>query len=77
MMKVKAVYRDHVLKPLDDMSYLHLDNGTEVEIDIKQSPTDRITGLLKDIDLTSLELQHKAKDMWVKNIVSDRHKYIS
>ena len=73
MMKMKTVYRDHVLKPLNDMSHMHLDNGTEVEIDIKQSPTDRITGLMKGVDLTSLELQHKAKDMWVKDLVSDRH----
>ncbi|MDO9517708.1 MAG: DUF104 domain-containing protein [Methanosarcinaceae archaeon] len=72
-MKMKAVYKDHVLKPLNDISHMHLDNGAEVEIDIKQSPTDRITGLLKHVDLTSLELQHKAKDMWVKGLVSDRH----
>jgi len=73
MMKMKDVYKDYVLKPLNDMSYMHLDDGTEVEIDIKQSPTDRITGLLKHVDMTSPELQHKAKDMWVKGLVSDRH----
>jgi hypothetical protein len=45
----------------------------EIEIDIIKSPVERISGLLNDIDLESVELQHKAGNMWVKKSVSDRY----
>jgi len=35
------------------------------------SNADRIVGLLKDIDIDSVDLQHAARDIWVRKAVSD------
>jgi predicted DNA-binding antitoxin AbrB/MazE fold protein len=67
-MIVKAIYENNVLKPLEK---LDLKDGTEVEIEIVESNADRIVGLLKHIDMDSVELQHAARDIWVKKVVSD------
>ncbi len=67
-MIVKAIYENNVLKPLEQ---LDLKEGTEVEIEIVESNADKIVGLLKHIDMDSVELQHAARDIWVKKIVSD------
>lgn len=67
-MIVKAVYENNVLKPLEK---LNLREGSEVEIEIMESNADRIVGLLEDIDMDSVELQHATKDIWVKRVVSD------
>ncbi len=67
-MIVKAIYENNVLKPLEK---LDLKEGAEVEIEIIESNADRIIGLLKDIDMDSVDLQHAARDIWVKKVVSD------
>jgi predicted DNA-binding antitoxin AbrB/MazE fold protein len=68
MMPVKVRYENNVLKPLEK---LDLVEGDEVEIEIVKSNADRIVGLLKDIDIDSVDLQHAARDIWVRKIVSD------
>lgn len=67
-MPVKVRYENNVLKPLEK---LDLVEGDEVEIEIIKSNADRIVGLLKDIDMDSVDLQHAARDIWVRKIVSD------
>lgn len=67
-MIVKAIYENNVLKPLEK---LDLKEGAEVEIEIVESNADRIVGLLKHIDMDSVELQHAVRDIWVKKVVSD------
>jgi predicted DNA-binding antitoxin AbrB/MazE fold protein len=68
MIPVKARYENNVLKPLEK---LDLREGDEVEIEIIRSNADRIVGLLKDIDIDSVDLQHAARDIWVGKVVSD------
>jgi predicted DNA-binding antitoxin AbrB/MazE fold protein len=46
---------------------LDLADGEEVEIEIIKSNADRLIGLLKDIDMDSVDLQHAARDIWVRN----------
>lgn len=67
-MIVKAVCENNILKPLEK---LDLREGAEVEIEIMESNADGIVGLLKDVDMDSVELQHAARDIWVKRVVSD------
>ena len=67
-MPVKVRYENNVLKPLEE---LDLKDGEEVEIEIIKSNADRIVGLLKDIDIDSVDLQHTARDIWVRKVVSD------
>jgi hypothetical protein len=43
----------------------------KVRSENKESNADRIVGLLKDIDMDSVDLQHAARDIWVKKTVSD------
>ena len=66
-MRIKAIYKDEVLKPLKKLG---LKEGEEVEIEISKSKIDKIVDLLKDVDLSSLELQHEIKEIWVKKSVS-------
>ncbi|MCK9405959.1 MAG: antitoxin family protein [Methanothrix sp.] len=68
MMMVKARYENNVLKPLEK---LDLTEGDVVEIEIVKSNADRLIGLLKDIDIDSVDLQHAARDIWVRKVVSD------
>ena len=71
MILVKARYENNVLKPLEK---LDLREGDEVEIEIIRSirsNADRIIGLLKDIDIDSVDLQHAARDIWVGKVVSN------
>lgn len=68
MMMVKARYENNVLKPIEK---LDLSEGEVVEIEIVKSNADRIVGLLKDIDIDSVDLQHAARDIWVRKVVSD------
>jgi predicted DNA-binding antitoxin AbrB/MazE fold protein len=65
---VKARYENNVLKPLEK---LDLTEGDVVEIEIVKSNADKIVGLLKDIDIDSVDLQHAARDIWVRKVVSD------
>lgn len=67
-MRIRAGYEDKVLKPLQNPDLI---DGEVVEIEIKQSNADRIAGLIKDIDMDSVDLQHAAKDIWIRNAVSD------
>jgi len=66
-MRIKAIYKNNVLKPLEK---LDLKEGEEVEIEVKKSNVDRIVGLLKDVEPNSLELQHKTKEILGKKSVS-------
>ena len=68
MMLVKVRYENNVLKPLEK---LDLTEGDVVEIEIVKSNADKIVGLLKDIDVDSVDLQHAARDIWVRKVVSD------
>ena len=68
MMMVKARYKNNVLKPLEK---LDLTEEDVVEIEIVKSNADRLVGLLKDIDIDSVDLQHAARDIWVRKVVSD------
>ncbi|HPS90839.1 MAG TPA: antitoxin family protein [Methanothrix sp.] len=61
-MPAKMRAENNALKPLEKP------DPTEGEI---KSNADRIVGLLKDIDIDSVDLQHAAKDIWVKTVVSD------
>ncbi|HSD58279.1 MAG TPA: antitoxin family protein [Methanotrichaceae archaeon] len=65
---VKAIYENNVLKPLGK---LDLKDGEVVEIEIIESNADRIVGLLEDVDMDSVDLQHAAKDIWAKKAESD------
>lgn len=65
---MKVRYENNVLKPLEN---LDLSEGDVVEIEIVKSNADKIVGLLKDIDIDSVDLQHAAKDIWVRKVVSD------
>lgn len=44
LMKVKAVYESHVLRPLDR---LDLEEGEEVEIEVKKNIAERTFGLIQ------------------------------
>ncbi len=68
MMSVKVRYENNVLKPLEK---LDLSEGDVVEIEIIKSNADKLVGLLKDIDIDSVDLQHAARDIWVRKVVSD------
>ena len=67
-MPVKVRYENNVLKPLEK---LDLSEGDVVEIEIIKSNADKLVGLLKDIDIDSVDLQHAARDIWVRKVVSD------
>jgi predicted DNA-binding antitoxin AbrB/MazE fold protein len=43
-MKVKAIYESHVLRPL---GHLDLDEGEEVELEVKKNIVKRTYGLIK------------------------------
>jgi len=65
---VKAIYENNVLKPLEKLT---LKDGAVVEIEIIESNADRIVGLLENVDMDSVDLQHAAKDIWAKKTESD------
>lgn len=67
-MPAKVRYENNVLKPLEKLDLI---DGEEVEIEIIKSNADRIVVLLKDIDIDSVDLQHAARDIWVRKVVSD------
>jgi hypothetical protein len=43
----------------------------KVRYENNESNADRIVGLLKDIDIDSVDLQHAAREIWVRKTVSD------
>lgn len=45
---------------------LTLTEGEEVAIKIRKSKVDKFTGLIGDIDIDSVELQHRLKEVWSK-----------
>jgi hypothetical protein len=49
-----------------------LEEGTDMKNEIVESNADKIVGLLKHIDMDSVELQHAARGIWVEKVVSDR-----
>lgn len=50
-MKVKAIYKSHVLRPVED---LDLEEGEEVELEIKKNIVKRTYGLIK-LDAESID----------------------
>ncbi len=50
-MKVKAIYKSHVLRPVED---LDLEEGEEVELEIKKNIIKRTYGLIK-LDAESID----------------------
>lgn len=54
------------LKSLKPKKKLNLAEGEEVTIEIQKSKVDKLTGLLGDINIDSVELQHRTKDVWTK-----------
>ncbi len=49
---------------------LNLAEGEEVTIEIRKSKVDKLAGLLGDIDIDSVELQHSTKEVWAKKSLS-------
>ena len=66
-MRVRAIYKDNILKP---NKRLHLTEGEEVTIEIRKSKVDKLAGLLGDINIDSVELQHRTKEVWAKKSLS-------
>ena len=66
-MRVRAIYRDQILKP---KKKLNLAEGEEVTIEILKSKVDGLAGLLGDIDIDSVELQHSTKEIGAKKSLS-------
>ncbi len=60
-MRVRAIYRNKILKPKKKLA---LSEGEEVTIEIRKSKVDKLAGLLGDIDIDSVELQHRANELW-------------
>lgn len=50
-MKAKAIYKSHVLRPVED---LDLEEGEEVELEIKKNIVKRTYGLIK-LDAESID----------------------
>jgi predicted DNA-binding antitoxin AbrB/MazE fold protein len=57
-MRVRAIYRDKILKPKRKLA---LAEGEEVTIEIRKSKVDKLAGLLGDIEIDSVNLQHLNK----------------
>ena len=66
-MRVRAIYRDKILKP---KKKLNLAEGEEVTIEIRKSKVEKLAGLLGDINIDSVELQHDTKEVWAKKSLS-------
>lgn len=60
MEKVRAIYEKKTLKPMKE---LNLKEGQEVDI-IIVPPFSQFRGILQDIKMNSVVLQHKVKDYW-------------
>ncbi len=63
----KAIYKNGVLKPLEKID---IPEGEIVEIEIKRGSI-KWRGALKDLKISSVDLQHKIKEIWRKLYVSD------
>ncbi|KAB2946816.1 antitoxin family protein [Candidatus Methanoperedens sp. BLZ2] len=66
-MRVRAIYREKILKPKKKLAPTE---GEEVIIEIRKSKVDTLAGLLGDIDIDSVELQHRLKEVWSKKSLS-------
>tara|TARA_Y100000310_G_C19977623_1_gene488298 strand:+ start:63 stop:251 length:189 start_codon:yes stop_codon:yes gene_type:complete len=62
-MKIKARYEDGKFVPMEETVLKNIDNGEVVELQLSD---DRIiwSGALKDMAISSVELQHQIKDKW-------------
>lgn len=60
-MGIKARFENGCFVPLDEVS---LSNGEIVELDLIQKKKFVWKGALKNIKTTSVELQHKIKEVW-------------
>ncbi|MCX9079216.1 MAG: DUF104 domain-containing protein [Candidatus Methanoperedens sp.] len=61
------MYREKILKPKKKLAPTE---GEEVIIEIRKSKVDTLAGLLGDIDIDSVELQHRLKEVWSKKSLS-------
>ena len=62
-MRGRTIYREKILKPRKKLT---LTEGEEVAIKIRKSKVDKLAGLIGDIDIDSVELQHRLKEVWSK-----------
>lgn len=64
-MRTRAVYKGKTLKLLEEVD---LREGEIVELEIKKLPgkseIDKLVGLLRELNISSVQLQHKAKEVW-------------
>ena len=61
-MRGRTIYREKILKPRKKLT---LTEGEEVA-KIRKSKVDKLAGLIGDIDIDSVELQHRLKEVWSK-----------
>jgi|GEM_PF-687502 len=59
-MRVRAIYQDKTLKTKRKLA---LAEGEEVTIDIRKSKVEKLAGLMGDIDIDSVELQHRTEEV--------------
>ncbi len=62
-MRGRTIYRENILKPRKKLTLIE---GEEVAIKIRKSKVDKLAGLIGDIDIDSVELQHRFKEVWSK-----------
>ena len=73
-MKVFGYSKGSISKVAEASIKNWIDSIEEIEKHEIENPVDTIDGLLSDVELDSVELQHKIKEMWadmVKKSVSD------
>jgi len=66
-MAYKVIYEGGVFKPIEPIKKIR--EGEKLDIEIKPN-INRWRGAIKDLKLTSVELQHKAKEYWSDRYVS-------
>lgn len=63
-MSFRAKFVNGVFKPIEELKKLQAKyKNKEVELEVIPS-LDEMIGILEDVKLTSVELQHKIKKMW-------------
>lgn len=63
-MTIKAKFKNGVFEPLEDISEIKRKyNNKVVEIEIVPK-IEEVRGSLKHLKMTSVELQHKIKELW-------------
>ncbi len=67
MATIAVEYREGVLKPLSGIEGI---KGGEILIIEIKPDLRRLKGVLKEWNISSVDLQHKIKEIWSKNYVS-------